>query len=497
MSVPSPRKHQASASGIDPLPNSGGVDVSNSQDRHPWTIAHGFYATMGGFAVNSPETVHESSSVTLDKFWFVGANGLRLMTKLSPGDLPNLSTAEINSKSKANALAKTLLELNTSGHALCALLIYLLWWEKPFEVDYPTLLRSQTVQQFHAYKCMQLHSTVAVASIRRHVNICLQDDLEFERFSAEQRRIILQYPEVEADIITLSSYDDDNSDTMLTNTHNPVLWYDKILDGYIQDEHRKYSRVISEPEAEPKEDHTAGSITLKLGQTLPETILSFRPAFSRGGTGPDFEIFGPETPLLQRRFNKFTAYYLCLSKVTLSAQDVSRWKLASELIESCKAKHPQILNTRRLFRETVWDNKLLVNYCGDLPDVDLILKDFRILIGFSVAALVYGGLHALAWNAHFHSPVERLLWQTSSCVVMVGIPILAALVKINHIRGQYISGTTSTFLEKPLIVAIVVMLTAYALARGYLVVECFINLFNLPEEVYNIPQWSAYFPHIS
>lgn len=34
----------------------------------------------------------------------------------------------------------SLLELNTFGHAVCALLIYVLWWDKPFEVDYPTVL---------------------------------------------------------------------------------------------------------------------------------------------------------------------------------------------------------------------------------------------------------------------------------------------------------------------------------------------------------------------
>ena len=39
----------------------------------------------------------------------------------------------------------SLLELNTFGHAICALLIYILWWEKPFEVDYPTIVDSQTL----------------------------------------------------------------------------------------------------------------------------------------------------------------------------------------------------------------------------------------------------------------------------------------------------------------------------------------------------------------
>lgn len=71
-------------------------------------------------------------------------------------EIPNLTEEEINAKSKANGLAKalvciqalwfiatcvsrlaqripiSLLELNTFGHCICAVLIYLLWSEKPF-----------------------------------------------------------------------------------------------------------------------------------------------------------------------------------------------------------------------------------------------------------------------------------------------------------------------------------------------------------------------------
>ena len=41
------------------------------------------------------------------------------------------------------------------------------------------------------------------------------------------------------------------------------------------------------------------------------------------------------------------------------------------------------------------------------------------------------------------------------------------------------------------------MLVVYILARAYLVVECFINVFHLPAGVFKTPEWSTYFPHIS
>lgn len=48
----------------------------------------------------------------------------------------------------------SLLELNTFGHAVCALMIYLIWWEKPLDVDYPTVLQSRTLWKIAALRWM-------------------------------------------------------------------------------------------------------------------------------------------------------------------------------------------------------------------------------------------------------------------------------------------------------------------------------------------------------
>ena len=80
------------------------------------------------------------------------------------GLLPFVGEGEIRDKSKANSLAKaivciqaiwfcaqvigrlaqrmpiSLLELNTFAHALCALLIYILWWDKPLDIQEPTVI---------------------------------------------------------------------------------------------------------------------------------------------------------------------------------------------------------------------------------------------------------------------------------------------------------------------------------------------------------------------
>ena len=65
-------------------------------------------------------------------------------------DGPLVSGAELTFGPVAQRILISLLELNTFGHAICALFIYLLWWEKPFEVDIPTIVRSEVLLDLYA-----------------------------------------------------------------------------------------------------------------------------------------------------------------------------------------------------------------------------------------------------------------------------------------------------------------------------------------------------------
>lgn len=192
----------------------------SSGDRHPWTLAHGFYALMGGFAFEIPEQLPESKKFLpshTKETWFVDFNGIRLLMKHEEyrGVLPNLSEEEIKSKSKANGLAKalvciqalwfiaqcitrlaqrmpiSLLELNTFGHAICALLIYVLWWEKPFEVDYPTMIEGQILWDIRACLWMESNRSPAAKEFSNKCVACLEG-LDWFRTLAKLRKELIQ-----------------------------------------------------------------------------------------------------------------------------------------------------------------------------------------------------------------------------------------------------------------------------------------------------------------
>ena len=143
-------------------------------------------------------------------------------------------------------------------------------------------------------------------------------------------------------------------------------------------------------------------------------------------------------------------------------------------------------------RESLALHNPLVRRCEDWPDTTNILEQLPVFLGFSAAALVYGGLHTLAWFAHFDSSTEQLLWRISACVVMGGFPVF----RVSITFGGYVRYWSGAIEDIAIFLGFLVFL-AYILARAYLVVECFINLSHLPAEVYDVPSWSTYFPHIS
>ena len=76
-------------------------------------MTHGFYAIMGGIAFEIPDNIPESRKFLpshLKETWFIGNKAIRLLLEQAEyrDIIPNLSVGEIESRSKANGLAKTL-----------------------------------------------------------------------------------------------------------------------------------------------------------------------------------------------------------------------------------------------------------------------------------------------------------------------------------------------------------------------------------------------------
>jgi hypothetical protein len=146
-------------------------------------MKHSHYALMGGFAIipgekNSFGYHRFLPAYPYFKHLTITPDGLEFIANLDIELVPNTSESEIRDKSNANGLGKalvciqafwfciqcvtrlcqgleiSLLELNTFAHAICAFLMYLLWWDKPLDIEEPTLIESDEKIPAIALLCM-------------------------------------------------------------------------------------------------------------------------------------------------------------------------------------------------------------------------------------------------------------------------------------------------------------------------------------------------------
>lgn len=144
----------------------------------------------------------------------------------------------------------------------------------------------------------------------------------------------------------------------------------------------------------------------------------------------------------------------------------------------------------------------------------------RIMV--SSLELVNGGLHALAWNSHFPTPVERLLWQIFCPVLAFSGLIMCILTERNHkyidrclfitfhnfrhnpalrpwtiitealsMRERILEDSTDqSWWSKVLYDTTTTTLAAYILSMMYITVESFISIRKVPADAYSAMPWS-------
>ncbi|KAH6721253.1 hypothetical protein BKA61DRAFT_666015 [Leptodontidium sp. MPI-SDFR-AT-0119] len=126
---------------------------------------------MGGLAFDTKSAQGVFIPNDAEDYWIVKDKGVDRLCELHPEILDTVIDRIIDDKSKtgnfgkvlvclqtlwfiaqcisrfAQTLPISLLELNTFGHCLCALLIYCFWWNKPLDVERPVLIRADSYRE--------------------------------------------------------------------------------------------------------------------------------------------------------------------------------------------------------------------------------------------------------------------------------------------------------------------------------------------------------------
>ncbi|KAI4145262.1 MAG: hypothetical protein L6R39_003879 [Caloplaca ligustica] len=473
-----------------------------------WTLVHGFYALMGGFAFSTAARANEDFLPSQHTRCTITPEGIPFLLDHEPDALPYISEDQIKDKSKADGLKKTLvcaqalwfcvqcitrlaqalpvglLELNTFAHALCTLVIYVLWWHKPLDVEEPTEVNDPRLHPILAYMWM-----TSMVSAKDHlgpdIGGLLRDEMDciwpFE--NPVPGDLILQARTPEAtDLANFPSRPDPSPGPVCTEVSYPQRGKTRVPGRHNYDWRRYASST-----------YTLTRVFESL-HLVPKSLFRRPPGIFVRNTAIDH----------------------------LSPSDLLRWRLAHTAIErydlelDLRIRHTTPVNGRRL------QSRVTLRQWN----VSLNLQSLHLAIAVAVSGALYGGLHLLAWDVAFPSSVEQLLWRISACCVTLNGVVIGcigrlstsaaaqkAYIAVDDRRSRHSLSqerpsfwTGVRFHMKVIIYAVVLFLTivplpllwfSYVLARIYLVVESLRSLAYLPPGAFLTPTWPAYFPHIS
>lgn len=119
-----------------------------------------------------------------------------------------------------------------------------------------------------------------------------------------------------------------------------------------------------------------------------------------------------------------------------------------------------------------------------------------VFIGIGFGGTLFGTIHFIAWDFEFPTPVERILWRMSCCV-LISIPLLSTamyFMTIHNARRDNETDTKTNALLRPFTTICTVL---YLLARLYLMTEVFRSLAYAPPSTFHEINWPSAIPHVN
>jgi hypothetical protein len=113
---------------------------------------------------------------------------------------------------------------------------------------------------------------------------------------------------------------------------------------------------------------------------------------------------------------------------------------------------------------------------------------YALLVAEILIAMIFGGIHCIAWSFSFPTHVEQILWRACS-IAITSIPVLwAGAIVFLYFRLEPVGifiGIIATFFS-----------FVYPFARLILLILSFISLRLLPASAFYTVRWTTFIPHV-
>jgi hypothetical protein len=337
-----------------------------------------------------------------------------------------------------SGLPLPLLELHIIMHVLCAVIMYVFWWHKPMDVRHPIDL-GEKIDGFRE---------------------ALQGD----------PHPALQNPEPSS----INGNDDTPKPSIPT----------KISDGHSKEQTREAARKTETAERVPVVNSTP--ISHDQSETTSDSVTHDNGFLTR--CSEYWERYKVENKIV-----------LILASYETWHETFRPWLLPSNELESTKSRIDRCRNIMNLSQNYVVDRARMIRPKYNLRGDFISWTTFNTLAGLS---LLYGGAHVAAWNTHFPTTVENLLWKISASVATSFVPFSLLAFHSQNKLDEYLPGrdyawarAAHTLNEFAFVVYFCLATVIFVTSRLFLTVESFLSLRSLPEGSFETVPWSNYWPH--
>ena len=506
----------------------------DGKDLVKWSTAHRWYLLMGGFYFetqgnNTKDFIPGNPKLTITPA------ALRFMAATKPPLLPEIDEEVILDYSKADRVTKLLvliqacymavqsisrvvkhlpisqLEINTIGHVICAFAIFFFWFDKPKDVRIRTPIRAAWARPLCAYMwiCEPGNDEILKLFPIFKPSMDNRRNSSGEEFRKEgtERSLAPSTPDTDPNLIGNSC-----KNGGLPTTRPPVEYVGKNADAFWS----------SWQEFDPRIDPTPYSTLV-----IPVLWKNFRAL-----------DWYPQDDITLERFNLALQYFRFWSQRAHSYY--RRSNISSDSYETDKTE------IRGYDLPPSTNVNVFTKYAKNWTSrEDSSIDQANSFVVIAVLTASYGGLHTVAWVAHFPTVIECILWRISTLVIGISGFLFGAerayicwsvplhwKIKIRRYHGDHRAALANksrtwydkllegiqlvdwmledAFLGKPADSRMLggmgathlvrfcarTMVAIFTLARLYIVSEAFLSLRSMPPAMYETPSWTNWVPHL-
>jgi hypothetical protein len=471
-------------------------------------LRYGFFVVMGGFRVDVSR-IDDRGRKTM----CITPAGCILLANL--GILLPLDNTIIDGRKRANGLAKllvcfevlwlavqciarkvsglpmALLELHTFVHVVCAIFIYILWFRKPFDIDEAAILPmdrdleralsflyalSDEENSFFLFQPKVL-PPIDIQTTSTYESSHRSSKWEGDRLDAPDNYLEPRVGGMVSAVLAYGLFSCARADMPAQSSSTVVGWEASGSISWQQYDNLRHHR-------NEYDSGVDGQMKDAWGPWESESIRT--EAFEVINDGFDISIVLVCERLPRSGYRSFRARVLFPSRSRIAG-------IFQDIVSLAESTRDLAVSSIEPYRVTSY----LADECSDWGSdgSSKILPSWQTLVILCSLACIYGAVHLAAWQSHFPTVIERLLWRISGICIAGGLPLSLAFDylenKISELdrRRRYTQAYQTPEALKILgyVVAwgtIITIALAYFFARVFLVVESFIELRAVPIGVY-------------